>query len=653
MSSISSSALTTLISSIKTNEIDAKITAPNITGASIKIDASDHNEALTAVLEAISQANDSTYNKLDTLTGVYVTGTLLDILDELQLELDSKHPLINPINTAFNKNFGTSGSSVVVPRLDDVRFSDERVPINNTVSTIKVQDNAINNNKLSDMLGFTFKGNNQSTLQSPKDLTAGEVRTVLNIEDGSQVNYSAKNSVMLDIDDTYQLVGDTDETAIGEFYYYGSDASETRGFYSILDAIDEYISLNGGDDWGEQVVEIEEDIISPLTNTYTILSGSGLLTDKLTIESNGLTSFITDVITSVNPGDDWGEQKVNVGTDTGIVGNGADIPLSLEIISNESLTGFGTVDSELQVDEDWLTDYVTTILGTALGDDWGDQEAITSGVIEGDGTVATPIKLSPGSTSREILLWDSTTSAWITYAASALINLTQVYKGSNAPLTGSGTASSPLSFTNGTADDDLLTWNTTSSKWVVKALSDISVSATVIADNVSMLGDGTTGDVLRLAEGTLNKDLLSWNSVAEVWEVKAPLNNLTTLGDNILSTAGTTGVLTQKGILPGTNVTVTDNGVDLVIAAESPVHTTSINLANGVTNVYIPHNLNVLYPTINIYVTVGGTIYTINNHGTSRVGYLDDLITTCVDANNVRLNFSATTACDLYVKITP
>lgn len=65
MAQYSSVDLLTLKGLVKVNEIDTKIVSPNTTGDTVKIDASDHNEVDTAILDLIGHTMDSTFNRVD------------------------------------------------------------------------------------------------------------------------------------------------------------------------------------------------------------------------------------------------------------------------------------------------------------------------------------------------------------------------------------------------------------------------------------------------------------------------------------------------------------------------------------------------------------------------------------------------------------
>jgi hypothetical protein len=63
---------------------------------------------------------------------------------------------------------------------------------NNAVTTVKINNDAVDNTKLSNMATQTLKGRNTAGTGDPEDLTAAQVRTILNVADGAN-NYVHPN----------------------------------------------------------------------------------------------------------------------------------------------------------------------------------------------------------------------------------------------------------------------------------------------------------------------------------------------------------------------------------------------------------------------------------------------------------------------------
>lgn len=470
-------------------EIDPQTPPDTITAAEL-------NAVLTEIMSLIEDDIQSGYNVLDKIeiTNVY-QGTTSNTLD---LILQNYQPLINPINTAFNKNFGTGGNSTDVPRFDDPRFSNERIPINNSVSTIKIQDNSVTNTKLSDMPTLTLKGNDTGITANPQDLTPTQVRTILNIEEGAQVNLTAKNSITIDLNE-YQLVND--ELAPGNWYYYGTNDSGTKGYFTLESAINNYVTAPNGDGWGSDRVDITTDITNPdTTNSFTVLSGDGRNPTPLALDGTTLRDFVNDVISVTVNGDDWGSQVVELVAGGGLVGDGTSLNrLGLNIISNTSLTGVGTTASNLAVDENWLSTYISDYITNNGADDWGNQVAFTSGLLIGDGLAGNRIRLANGSgVNNELALWDFTQQIWKLVDSAGFAN-EFLNVNTSSPVVGNGTVATPITLEDGLVDGNILQWDGV--KWS-QVLLDTEIDNRVTVSN-GLSKDGTNDIELG---GVLEKD---------------------------------------------------------------------------------------------------------------------------------------------------
>jgi len=100
------------------------------------------------------------------------------ISNAVQIALNSKEDSFTK-NTAFNKNFGTTAGTVAEG--NDSRLSDERIPINDSVSTEKIQDNSVTNVKLATVPTKTYKGRTSAGTGDVEDLTVAQLQSDLGI----------------------------------------------------------------------------------------------------------------------------------------------------------------------------------------------------------------------------------------------------------------------------------------------------------------------------------------------------------------------------------------------------------------------------------------------------------------------------------------
>jgi len=463
------------------------------------ITAVEVNAVLSTILALIENSIQSGYNKIDKIdiTNVY-QGSVANTLDII---LSGYQPLINPINTAFNKNFGGGGNSIDIPRFDDPRFTDERIPVSNSVSTVKLQDNSVTDTKLADMPALTIKGNNTNALGNPLNLTVAQVRALLNIQDGAQANFTGKNSITVDSNE-YQLVND--QLAPGNFYYYGTDSTGNKGYFTLESAINNYVSVLDGDDWGDQTADVETIVTNPDTsNTFSILSGNGLNPNPIAINGGALRDFINDVVSVSVAGDNWGTQVVELVAGGGLVGNGTTASrLGLNIISNSSLTGVGTAASNLAVDENWLSTYIADYITNNGADGWGDDVAFTSGLITGDGTSVNRIRLSNGSNiQNQLILWDFTLNQYKLVDAAGFSNELLTVN-TLSPITGTGSVGNRVRLEDGAAAGNILQWVAGSpGSWQ-------QINFTTLLNNTLTYGNGINKSVTNVVKlgGTLTEN---------------------------------------------------------------------------------------------------------------------------------------------------
>ena len=162
-------------------------------------------------------------------------------------------------------------------------------------------------------------------------------------------------------------------------------------------------------DWGTQVVVGAAPLIGDGTSANPLeLAGGGANGDILVWDG---TTWVTQQPT----GDDWGADVVN-------------------IVPNTPISGDGTVGNPLTFVTGGAVDDVLTWDGTQwiaqpqVGDDWGTQAAVVTGILTGDGTAGNPLMLDgTGATNGDVLTWNGT--AWTpatatTYTAGTGINIT-------------------------------------------------------------------------------------------------------------------------------------------------------------------------------------------------------------------------------------
>ncbi len=187
----------------------------------------------------------------------------------------------------------------------------------------------------------------------------------------------------------------------------------------------------------------------------------------------------------------------------------------------------------------------------------------TDATLAGDGSAANVLKIAQqAATNGQTLKWNGAT--WL--PGNDLTGLTTV--SANAPITGNGTAGSPLALAqaNGTTNGFLSSadWTTFNNK-----LSTVAVTA-------RLTGNGTTGSPLDIAQqGATNGQVLEWNGTS--W---APANDD---GGSIANGTVTNSTLRWNGAnwVENVNVLSTAPGQVIVNAGLNLSGTTSPLLANG------------------------------------------------------------------------
>jgi hypothetical protein len=188
-----------------------------------------------------------------------------------------------------------------------------------------------------------------------------------------------------------------------------------------------------------------------------------------------------------------------------------------------------------------------------------DLTVTTSGVVEGNGTSAAPIKIAPGTAPGDVLNWDG--SIW------RIRNLS-----TEAPLTGNGLASDPFKLADGTSTGDVIYWN--GSEWVA--------SQYAVATEPSLSGDGTAAFPLELfgaSSATAGQIPRSDGAGSIDWQSLATHTTLTGNG-----TSGSPLAIAQQGASSGD--VLKWNGTTWAPAAVS-ITETDPQVSSSTTN-YVP-----------------------------------------------------------------
>jgi hypothetical protein len=212
---------------------------------------------------------------------------------------------------------------------------------------------------------------------------------------------------------------------------------------------------------------------------------------------------------------------------------------------------------------------------SAVGDNWGTQVAQVSGVLSGNGTSASPLSLSGGSTGQ-VLTTTASGVQWTTPSGGAGDNWgTQVAQVS-APITGNGTAANPLGLVGGTTNGQVLTWN--GSTWIAQA-----PAAGTISTAAPIVGNGSAGNPLTLSGGSSAGQVLTWSGTA--WTPQAPAaGNNWALAGNSLAAGQFLGSTNNQPLVFRSNnqerMALLGNGV-LAIGTTTAPDTTQIFASNN------------------------------------------------------------------------
>ncbi len=119
---------------------------------------------------------------------------------------------VSSTNRLLGRSTAGSGDVEEITVGGDISQSGSTFTIANTaVSTAKIADNAVTNVKLADMANATIKGRSTAGTGDPEDLTAAQVRTILNVADGATVytDEMAQDAIGAMIDSSLNYVDGT------------------------------------------------------------------------------------------------------------------------------------------------------------------------------------------------------------------------------------------------------------------------------------------------------------------------------------------------------------------------------------------------------------------------------------------------------------
>ncbi len=199
------------------------------------------------------------------------------------ISIDNTDP-INPIingqllisNTSDLTNDGSDGTSTYVEN-DELGA----LATLSTVNTAQIEDGSITLAKHSTAAANTLRGNNTGSAATPTDLTAAEVRALLNVADGAAGNQTLSifgNDLTISGGNTITLpTGGSvtfDETPVNG----STNAVRSNGIFDALVDIDSYASLNS----------IDGDKLSDLTVSTAKLADSSITQVKIAANSIGV-----------------------------------------------------------------------------------------------------------------------------------------------------------------------------------------------------------------------------------------------------------------------------------------------------------------------------------------------------------------------------
>ncbi|MBL7798473.1 MAG: tail fiber domain-containing protein [Saprospiraceae bacterium] len=255
----------------------------------------------------------------------------------------------------------------------------------------------------------------------------------------------------------------------------------------------------GGDNWGTQTTQITARLIGNGTAANPLdIAPQGAANGQV-LKFNGTTwAPANDNNTG---GDNWGTQTVASSLNLDGDGTAGD-PLRL--------AQFGATNGQVlkwdQAQNLWVP---ANDIGGGSGDDWGNQVAQTDATLTGDGTPGSPLGIAAqGATPGQVLKFDGTN--WIPQDEAGGDDWGNQVAVTSLNIIGNGTAANPLRLENfGAINGQVLSWNSLLNLWVP---ANDTWGTQTAAVNPRLSGNGTAGSPLDIAQqGASNGQVLKWN----------------------------------------------------------------------------------------------------------------------------------------------
>ncbi len=283
----------------------------------------------------------------------------------------------------------------------------------------------------------------------------------------------------------------------------------------------------------------------------------------VTIANLGDDNISDDIInTSTANGDITGVFS-NLQLKPGVVGNGELTPNAVSganiipaSVEASDLSNMGATSGQVLTynGTSWIP---TTPPSGGAGDNWGTQTVVTSAVLSGNGTTATPLTLATQSaTSGQVLKFNGMTWVPGTDNNTPADNWGTQVVATNATLTGNGTAGNQLRIASqGATSGQVLKFDGTT--WLPEDDNDTPAdnwgTQTAVVGN-ALTGNGTTGSALNLAQqSAITGQTLKWDGMK--W---APADDLVGTGGGGGNTYASGTGISITGTAP--NLTINNTG---------------------------------------------------------------------------------------------